>query len=864
MQTRSFFYLCFWLFFSLNLGGCSTSGPISTIDNPWHILAAVSTDTISSASWQEAPEASGFTQITEGNPLAVHQAFVRCLYDAHNLYFAFRCLQPQAELKATAPPGGEVWNDDCVEIFIAPSAPGTRPADEQYFHLIFNSAGSRFSELGAGGEGSWNGAWKVKTVVTADEWRAEVTIPFTSLGGTGQAPAPFTIWNFQIAHTTTKDSEFSTLFPTIGNYHKRADFGSLVFADKPQNENTLLWHVDQQQVITPRLQHINEMLAGITPLPKSDFAKQLAEQKNAASQIAKQFDAAQQEYSPAMESAFFARLDALEKDTRSLQEKMVLQKAQQMGMENGIAMAPHNSIKDTQLVKPDFLPALNDIGQPITATVTPDQYQAASFVLWTDKAQKNVTVNVSTLKANGSSLPVSTVDVHWVKCWYQSGEDDIVREGNFLVPELLLKNPDLVKVDLINQKNILLPPQGKSVAGSMWGYPGDAATLQPLDEAAAKTATQVWLTIHVPKGTAPGIYHGFVQLQSNGRPLARLPLQITVLDFELAPSMLEHNWYADTGWGEGSADDQNPARVRAEIQDLVRHGVTYVGMVERLKELPTAIEFMKQGGLPTDKLYLLTNFSNLNFDPPITPETAATRAAAWVAAAKAAGVNQVYLYLQDEATGEALKAERPIAEAIHQAGAKTWVACYPEYFPIAGDFLDAPIVSGQLSPALAAKVHAAGGKIFSYGNPQGGIEHPEVYRRNYGLRLWQCGYDGAFDFAWYFSFGPSGPNDNDKNPWDDFLAPHYRQHCMVYPTQTGVVDTIQWEGWREGVDDCRYMATLLREIAKARKEGRATAAVQAAQNWVTSLKSSGEKGLADLDEVRAAMIRHIQACRAAR
>ena len=31
---------------------------------------------------------------------------------------------------------------------------------------------------------------------------------------------------------------------------------------------------------------------------------------------------------------------------------------------------------------------------------------------------------------------------------------------------------------------------------------------------------------------------------------------------------------------------------------------------------------------------------------------------------------------------------------------------------------------------------------------------------------------------------------------------------MAYPMTDGVIDTIQWEGYREGVNDIRYLATL--------------------------------------------------------
>ncbi|MCP4639950.1 MAG: hypothetical protein GY851_05945, partial [bacterium] len=72
-----------------------------------------------------------------------------------------------------------------------------------------------------------------------------------------------------------------------------------------------------------------------------------------------------------------------------------------------------------------------------------------------------------------------------------------------------------------------------------------------------------------------------------------------------------------------------------------------------------------------------------------------------------------------------------------------------------------------------------------------------------------------------------------------------------------VIDTIQWEGWREAADDCRYVATLLKAI----DEGDNAAAAQRARDWVQDLRDGGGESLQDLDGVRAAMIAHIRACR---
>lgn len=78
------------------------------------------------------------------------------------------------------------------------------------------------------------------------------------------------------------------------------------------------------------------------------------------------------------------------------------------------------------------------------------------------------------------------------------------------------------------------------------------------------------------------------------------------------------------------------------------------------------------------------------------------------------------------------------------------------------------------------------------------VENFSVYRRNYGYSLYNAGFDGAFPWAYQGAFGKMWTDNDDS----------VRDHMATYPTSTGVIDTIQWEGMREAVDDTRYAATL--------------------------------------------------------
>jgi hypothetical protein len=124
----------------------------------------------------------------------------------------------------------------------------------------------------------------------------------------------------------------------------------------------------------------------------------------------------------------------------------------------------------------------------------------------------------------------------------------------------------------------------------------------------------------------------------------------------------------------------------------------------------------------------------------------------------------------------------------------------PDAVVSAGDLLDVAVFAGPLNAVQATEWHLKGQKIFSYANPQVGVENPELYRKNYGFALWNAGYDGAMNYAYQHGYGQI---------WNDFDNRRNRDHVFAYPTSDGVIDTLQWEGWREGVDDTRYLATLI-------------------------------------------------------
>jgi hypothetical protein len=120
--------------------------------------------------------------------------------------------------------------------------------------------------------------------------------------------------------------------------------------------------------------------------------------------------------------------------------------------------------------------------------------------------------------------------------------------------------------------------------------------------------------------------------------------------------------------------------------------------------------------------------------------------------------------------------------------------------------------------------------------------------------LWQKRYDGAMTYLYHngaIQTGPSGL----ATSYNDFCAnPDLsKQFMMVYPTANGVLDTIQWEGYREAMNDLAYLSTLENRIAATSASSPADQrqAASEASAWLVSLRGGDANAdPTDLDAMR--------------
>lgn len=547
-----------------------------------------------------------------------------------------------------------------------------------------------------------------------------------------------------------------------------------------------------------------------------------------------------------------------------------------------------------------IIPAISDIkvlpsssisssylSDSISIRASPDEYTSASFVINSDQAIDNLQVSCtdlsrasssissnasfiskiafiisSYLSRTSSSISSNAVDIRAVKCWYQGSHGIGYKpSGRYLTPELLLHDDSLIDVEgddwtqsdvtnpdgvnylkvngnYINISNLTVKNYRDIISISTRPIT-DPTTIQPLN-LSANCNKQFWITLHVPNNTKPGNYTGIIYITNNNQILKKINLELQVLSIILPSPDLEYCiYYRGTleTMGSISSEDKSSEQYTAEMQNMLQHGVTTpTTMQYNNTTLLNELSIRQQVGINNSNIFRWVPYGEVvesNFISYIKNITAPY------------GVNDLYIYGPDETNLNNLTYRTRLTDE-HIAGAKHFNAQMASEAEQVADILDTAVV-GSLDPKVAAKYHSYGNKVYLYGDPQVCPELPRTFRLKYGLALWQADYDGAMDYAYQTSEG---------DIYNDFDATE-RDFVFAYPTSNGVIDTVQWEGFREGVNDVRYVNALENAIAEAKDNGDTITATEA-ENYLTQIKNSN-LNTQDLDGIRSRIIDYIVA-----
>jgi hypothetical protein len=513
-------------------------------------------------------------------------------------------------------------------------------------------------------------------------------------------------------------------------------------------------------------------------------------------------------------------------------------------------------VSNWKILPNDVLPDMF-ISRELVLTACRGEFEPASFVVRSDTDITGLCLTSSDLILEDGTgiIPADYVDIRVVKCWYQAGYrvNDLIHKH--LTPELIVKDDSLIYTS--DESNYLkLTPNGGSPyyicistpdtrtdrqVLSLTEFPvRDTDDLQPVNLVSGQNK-QFWITVKVPEDAAFGTYTGHITLTTSDI-VETIDVKIWVPEFTLLPPCLTYSIYYRgvlDPIGSISSERKSVAQFTAEMRNLFNHGVTMPTLYGQNYYLRDALSIRQNEHIDNSTLYYLgygisrTDLASLwpGFIDTITPY----------------GVNHVYIYGYDEQDHNTTQRRAQIA-TVHALGGKVFVAQKSTMAVSVADILDLAVVSGSPQTSLVEMYHANGNKIFSYGNPQVGEENPATYRYNYGILLWLNGYDGAMPYAYQDSFG---------NIWNDFDHYRYRDHNFTYPTVNGVIDTLAWEGFREGVDDVRYLTTLSSQIDEV-MQGADPRLKRIAKNCQAWLFGHVPSGSLDPDQIRAKVTEYIR------
>ncbi|MDX9981263.1 MAG: sugar-binding protein, partial [Lentisphaeria bacterium] len=366
------------------------------------------------------------------------------------------------------------------------------------------------------------------------------------------------------------------------------------------------------------------------------------------------------------------------------------------------------------------------------------------------------------------------------------------------------------------------------------------------------TAIRFWIDIRVPVGTPPGVYSGQATFAAEGVPAATLPVRVRVLPFSL-PEPVDRffgEYYQGPRLANGPEEER--AFLERDMRDMRANGMTSVGLCFGIPtEAAVFADGKAQLNLPADSqfVHFMDLYRDLGFPAPVVmlSDSGQSFAAKGEVSFGSPEYKERYQAFWRAMQEECRTRRWPelIVQPVDEPGWKDqeakdrnatllrWLKEIPgmrteqdgpgdDYFRnVAGPHADMWNYNGAVGKEAEVAAAKAEGHLIAIYNCDVESYRPEAQRYVAGFYLQRAGIHGCYNWA-YMSFSGS--------PYSDF---DFRTGTWmhVYPAWKDEVGgpSIGWLGFREGIDDCRYLLAFEQAAAEAERAGTVAARQAAAE-----------------------------------
>ncbi len=460
----------------------------------------------------------------------------------------------------------------------------------------------------------------------------------------------------------------------------------------------------------------------------------------------------------------------------------------------------------------------------LDARGAPGERIALSFDLVTGAAPLHAVVSASRLTSTAGVIDRDAIDVRVVVRRTRAGVG-VHRAAAIDVPELLLKDDRVAPKGRYSRHCGHLRHLHRARYGARhYVAPDVRLSGDAVISVAPFARRQLWLTVRLRRGLAPGLYAGAIEIGALAAGSRRSVATTIALTIDVLPIALADPPQRRMLWFRGTLDCARPQfhldadRFLQQLIDIREHGFNSVSLGESsLPRLRHALGLARAAG-----------FRDVVLQPPL-PAHLTRRDLADC---------EVTCYVSDEIDqrGPAYYAShRANRRAADRLGLATMTSLVRERFVARLSELQLgarPDLVSLYLPSNLDYIKAAAafpelrhrGTLYYW---MAGMDKPNVHRVLAGFYLWKSGAAGISPYC--YQHRPASPHD----PYEDMAdgepgatvgtgAEPVKPQMATYPARGGSLPTLRWEGLGEGLTDLRYLATvesLLTTLRESRQAG---------------------------------------------